>query len=349
MNFVRKQIEKLQPYIPGKQIQGEFVKLNANENPYPPSPRVSDALKNLDVKNLRLYPDAVANSLRETAAKIFGIEKKQTIIGNGSDDVLTMIIRTFLDAGDSIAVVDPTYTLYETLAEIQGAKTEIHPLKDDYSIPESFFETKCKVVFLPNPNAQTGTLFPLEQIERLCARKKNIIVIDEAYADFAGVSAIPLINKFNNLIVLRTVSKSYSLAGIRVGFGFGNTEIIDALMKVKDSYNVNAMSQILARTALLDQEYFNDNIKKIIETREWFADKLNEIGWIVTPSAANFILVEPRENSPQEIMEKLENCGFLIRHFNTPRLKNKLRISIGSKEQMLDLLEIIKKNIREKL
>jgi histidinol-phosphate aminotransferase len=291
--------------------------------------------------SLRLYPDAVSEKLRETAAEIFGINAEQTIIGNGSDDVLTMIIRTFLDAGDSIAVVDPTYTLYETLAEIQGAETESYPLNDDYSIPEVFFKTESKVVFLPNPNAQTGTLFPLEQVERLCCNDKRIVVIDEAYADFTNVSSIPLIKKYENLIVLRTVSKSYSLAGIRVGFGISNPDIISALMKVKDSYNVNSISQLIAKEALLDREHFNCNIGKIVYTRNWFTESLLDLGWKVIPSEANFILAEPINDSPESIMKKVESSGFLIRYFNTPRLKNKLRISIGTDEQMKALLKAI--------
>ena len=260
MKWVRPQINNLLPYVPGKQVSGSVVKLNANENPYPPSSRAFSVLQDIGSDSLRLYPDAISEKLREAAAKVFGVNTKQTIVGNGSDDVLTMIIRTFLDPGDSIAVVDPTYTLYETLAEIQGAKTEIHSLNEDYSIPESFFKTKSMVIFLPNPNAQTGTLFPLEQIERLCGNNNSVVVIDEAYADFAGVSAIPFIKKYENMIILRTVSKSYSLAGIRVGFGISSTNIISALMKVKDSYNVNSVSQLIAAEALLDREHFNCNI-----------------------------------------------------------------------------------------
>ena len=342
MKWVRPQITNLQPYIPGKQVTGNVLKLNANENPYLPSPRVFSALQDVDSDALRLYPDAIAGKLRKIVAEIFDVETEQTIIGNGSDDVLTMIVRTFLDSEDSIAVVDPTYTLYETLAAIQGVKTEVHPLNNDYTIPESFLKTKSKVVFLPNPNAQTGTLFPLELVERLCNRNNNIVVIDEAYADFAGVSSIPLLKKYENLIILRTVSKSYSLAGIRIGFGISNLSFISAMMKVKDSYNVNSISQLIAAEAMLDREHFNRNIGKIIETREWFSKSLSDFGWKVTPSAANFILVEPVNESPESVMKKLEAAGILIRYFNTPRLKDKLRISIGTDEQM----EILLKNIK---
>ncbi|RLD11318.1 MAG: histidinol-phosphate transaminase [Chlamydiae bacterium] len=341
MKWVRPQINNLHPYIPGKQVTGKVVKLNANENPYPPSLGAIAVLSEINTDNLRLYPDAIAVNLRKVAANIFDVDDDQIVIGNGSDDVLTMIIRTFLDVGDSISVVDPTYTLYETLAEIQGARTEIYPLNNDYSLPDSFFQTECKVIFLPNPNAQTGTLFPTEQIERLCGNNNSVVVIDEAYTDFSGVSSIPLIKKYDNLIVLRTVSKSYSLAGIRVGFGISNKNFISAMMKVKDSYNVNAVSQLIAAEAIIDRKQFNWNIGKIIETREWFSKSLSDLGWKVTPSAANFILVEPVKDSPEAVKEKLEAAGILIRHFNTPRLKNKLRISIGTDEQMKNLLKVI--------
>jgi len=342
MKWIRPKINNLQPYIPGKQVTGKVLKLNANENPYSPSPRVFSVLQEVGSDALRLYPDAIAGALRKIAAEVFDVDTEQTIIGNGSDDVLTMIVRTFLDSEDSIAVVDPTYTLYETLAAIQGLKTEIHSLNTDYTIPASFLKTKSKVVFLPNPNAQTGTLFPLELVERLCNRNNNIVVIDEAYADFAGVTSIPLLKKYDNLIVLRTVSKSYSLAGIRVGFGLSNPSFISAMMKVKDSYNVNSISQLIAAEAMLDREHFNRNIGKIIETREWFSKSLSDFGWKVTPSAANFILVEPVKDSPESVMKRLEAAGILIRYFNTPRLNDKLRISIGTDEQMETLLKIIK-------
>ena len=274
MKWVRQQIEKLQPYVPGKQTAGITVKLNANENPYPPSKHVTDALKDIHPDSFRLYPDAVASKLRQTISEVFHVNRDNVVVGNGSDDVLTMIIRTFLNEGDTIAVVDPTYTLYETLAGIQGAAMEVHCLNSDYSLPDSFFHTECKVVFLPNPNAQTGTLFEQKRIEVLCERGENIIVIDEAYVDFAGVSVIPLIKKYENLIVLRTLSKSYSLAGLRVGFGISAPDNINSLIKVKDSYNVNALSQIAAVQALLDQEHLKLNVAKIINTRKWFSEEL---------------------------------------------------------------------------
>jgi len=339
MSFFRKNIVELEPYIPGKQPKENIVKLNANENPYPPSPKVVSAIDNFSKDCLRLYSDAVSEKVRKTAADSFQVNIDEVIVGNGSDDILTIIVRSFLEPDGKIAVVYPSYTLYETLAGIHGVETEKFSLEEDYSLPESFFCANAKVKFLPNPNAQTGTLFPEENIVRLCSDSSGIVVIDEAYAAFAGVTFIPLIKEFKNLIVLRTLSKSHSLAGMRIGFGFAAAEIISGLMKVKDSYNVNSLSQAAATAALHDDSYVQDNIEKIITTRKWFSSKLIERGWSVVPSEANFVLAKPPNGAAKNICADLEKSGYLVRHFSTPRLNDKLRISIGTKEQMLGFLE----------
>ena len=343
MSKIRKTVMAMEGYIPGRQPKGSFVKLNANENPYPPSPKALEAMGAVGADSFRLYPSSTAVELRKTAALVFGVPFDCIVAGNGSDDIFTMIIRSILDEGDMLAVVDPTYTLYETLAEIQGAKTEKHPLKENYSLPESFFESEAKLKILPNPNAQTGTLFPKEDIIRLVESAKGIVVIDEAYARFAGSNAIELLSRFPNLVVTRTMSKSHSLAGLRVGFGLAAPEIIEAFMKVKDSYNLNAASQAAAREALLDGKYTSEVIKKIVSERDAFARGLAELGWDVTPSSGNFLLAKPGLGDALEITAYLENNGYLVRHFDTPRLKDKIRFSIGKKEQMDELLELLKK------
>jgi len=339
MSFFRKNISELEPYVPGKQPKENIVKLNANENPYPPSPKVVSAIDNFSKDNLRLYSDAVSEEVRKAAANSFRVNTDEIIVGNGSDDILTIIVRSFLETDGKIAVVDPSYTLYETLAEIHGVETEKFSLEEDYSLPESYFGTKAKVKFLPNPNAQTGTLFPQENIVRLCAESRGVVVIDEAYAAFANVTSIPLIKEFKNLVVLRTLSKSHSLAGMRIGFGIAEAEIVSGLMKVKDSYNVNSLSQVAATAALQDESYVQKNIEKIIETRNWFASALTDRGWEVVPSEANFVLAKPSIGEAKDIFAELEKSGYLVRHFSTPRLNDKLRFSIGTKEQMLGLLE----------
>ncbi len=339
MNLLRKNIDALEPYIPGKQPKENIVKLNANENPYPPSPKVVDAINNFSKNCLRYYSDAVSEEVRKTAADLFLVNLDEVIVGNGSDDVLTMIIRSFLESDDKIAVVYPSYTLYEILAGIHGVETEKYSLEEDYSLPDSFFKAKAKIKFLPNPNAQTGTLFSKENIDRLCTESSGVVVIDEAYAAFAGITFIPLIKKYKNLIVLRTLSKSHSLAGMRIGFGFATTEIIAGLMKVKDSYNVNSLSQTAAIAAFKDDTYFQNNIEKINTTREWFASELVKRNWKVIPSKANFVLAKPQKGTAEDVYASLEKSGYLVRHFSTPRLNDKLRISIGTKDQMLGLLE----------
>ena len=342
MSRIRKTVEAMQGYVPGRQPEGSFVKLNANENPYPPSMKALEALGNVGANSFRLYPSSTAVNLRKTAAEIFGVPFDCIVAGNGSDDIFTMIIRSILDEGDTLAVVDPTYTLYETLAEIQGARTERHPLKEDYALPESFFSSDAKLKILPNPNAQTGTLFPEADIIRLCESAQGVVVIDEAYALFAGTSSLPLLKRFKNLVVTRTMSKSHSLAGMRVGFGMSSPDIIDAFMKVKDSYNLNAASQLIAAAALKDEEYTAGIVKALNETRDFFARELASLGWQVAPSAGNFLLARPEKGNAAEIVARLEKAGYLVRHFDTPRLKDKIRFSIGTPEQMEKLIELLK-------
>ncbi|MCX7847728.1 MAG: histidinol-phosphate transaminase [bacterium] len=331
---VRPAIAALTPYVPGEQPDGTFVKLNANENPYPPSPRVLEAVARATGDQVRLYPDALSRALRAVAARAFGVGQDWVIAGNGSDDVLTMIVRTFLDPGDTIAVVDPTYTLYETLAAMQGAHARRYPLTEQWELPEAFFGAPAQVTFLPNPNAQTGTLFSAAAIRRLCAAAQGVLVLDEAYAPFAGVTYLPLVREFPHLIVLRTLSKSHALAGLRVGFGVAQPDVIALLMKVKDSYNLNAISQVAGIAALEDTRYVEERIAAIVRTREAFARALAERGWELVPSAANFVLAAPPGGQAREVVVALEQRGYLVRHFATPRLERYVRFSIGTDEQM---------------
>jgi len=341
MTRFREQIVRLKAYEPGRQPPGRLVKLNANENPYPPAPGVLEALAALGPDDVRLYPDAAARLLRARAAKVFGVTPAQVVAGNGSDDILTMIVRSFLDPGDRIAVVDPTYTLYETLAAIQGATTTVHPLGPAWTLPASFFGAAVKVTFLPNPNAQTGTLFSRRELERLCASTRGMVVIDEAYAPFAGVTAVPLLREHGNLIVMRTLSKSHSLAGLRVGFGIGRAEIIAGMMKVKDSYNVSVAGQAAGLAALDAATYTSTTVAALVKTRTWFCRELDARGWRVVPSSANFLLAEPPAPGAAALMVLLERDGYLVRYFTTPRLHSMLRISMGTDAQMRSLLACI--------
>jgi histidinol-phosphate aminotransferase len=339
--YIRAEIMQLDAYVPGRQPRTRMVKLNANENPYPPSPRVLAALSACGADTARLYPDATAQPVREAAAQVFDVAPDEVIVGNGSDDVLTMIVRTFLGPGDRIAVTDPTYTLYQTIAAMQGAVTDSYPLDDAYQLTPAFFAAQARVTFLASPNAQTGTLFDSDSIARLCAQRDGVVVVDEAYAPFAGTSCLPLLRQHANLIVLRTLSKSHSMAGLRVGFGLARRATIAALMKVKDSYNVNAASQAAAIAALQDGAHTQAVVAKIVATRAWFAAALQARGWQVTPSAANFVLAVPPRGAASDIMAALEARGYLVRHFATPRLQAALRFSIGTDEQMRGLLQAL--------
>lgn len=339
--YVRADIARLEAYVPGRQPRTRMVKLNANENPYPPSPRVLAALTTLTADAARLYPDATAQPVREIAAQVFAVAPDEVVVGNGSDDVLTMIVRTFLGPGDHIVVTDPTYTLYQTIAAMQGAVIDSYPLDDAYQLTPAFFAAQARVTFLASPNAQTGTLFDSESIARLCAQRDGVVVVDEAYAPFAGASCLALLQRHANLIVLRTLSKSHSMAGLRVGFGLARRETIAALMKVKDSYNVNAASQAAAIAALQDSAYTQAVVAKIVATRAWFAAALRERGWRVTPSAANFVLAVPPRGTARALMAALESRGYLVRHFATPRLQAALRFSIGTDEQMRGLVQAL--------
>ena len=341
MKWIRDIIAGLDAYVPGKQVDTPVVKLNANENPYPPSPAVLAVIARCGTELCRLYPDALATRLRQIAADQYGVDPAQVIAGNGSDDILTMIMRAFLDPGDRIAVVDPTYTLYQTLAAMQAADTEVYPLDESFGLPEAFFDARAKLTLLPNPNAQTGTLFSREQIMRLCETRGGLVVIDEAYAPFAGATVIDLLPHFENLIVTRTLSKSHSLAGLRVGFGLAAPEIISALMKVKDSYNVNAVSQAAGIAALRDEAYTRRTVQAIRSTLADFTAALRQRDWQVLDSSANFVLCKPPGGSAAEIVKLLETRGCLVRYFDTPRLAPYIRISIGTDQQMQELLHCI--------
>lgn len=342
MKWLRADIARLRPYVPGEQPAEQVVKLNANENPYPPSPRVMQTLSGC-TDDVRLYPDAVSRRLCATAARVWQVAPENVIAGNGSDDVLTMIMRTFLDPGDAIAVVSPSYTLYDVLASIQGARTYTYLLTTEFSLPDALFTTQAKCVFLPNPNAQTGTLFSEKDIRRLCEEIEGIVVIDEAYADFAGVTALPLLRDYPHLIITRTLSKSYSCAGLRCGFGIASPDIIAALLKVKDSYNVNAITQRAGCAALEDDAHMRANVAALCATRAWVADALTQAGWHVVPSAANFLLARPPATAPtaKDIYTYLAREGYLVRHFDIEELRDYLRFSLGTDEQMHALISLV--------
>ncbi len=341
--YFRKAVEALEAYMPGIQPEGDgWLKLNTNENPFPPSPRVLEAVRKAADERLALYPNATAESVRVAAAATFGVTPEMVLVGNGADEVLTIITRALLDKGDRVLVGDPTYTLVEVLVAIQEARLTRVPLRRDFSLPERFFGRPARLVYLPNPNAPTGVLHSLDEVDRLCETSNGVVVLDEAYADFARENGLALVHKCSNLIVLRTLSKSYSLAGMRVGFAIAQPGLISGLMKVKDSYNMNALSQVAAVAALDDRAYSQQCVRRVVEQREFLARALGALGFTVVPSEANFVFAKPPKRPAKAFWEELVSRKVLVRYFDRPRVSDYLRITVGSEKQNHELLEAMK-------
>jgi len=330
----------MEGYAPGEQpTDGGFIKLNTNENPYPPSPAVRRAILAEAGAGLRLYPDPAATRLREQAAATYGFHPDQVIAGNGSDDLLAMIARAFVGEGDALCCPVPTYTLYDTLVRIQGGRMIRIPYPDDYALPKGLFRSRAPVVVVANPNSPSGTCVPVRELERLADAVRGLLVIDEAYADFARENALFLARERRNVIVLRTLSKSYSLAGLRVGLGFAHPRIVAGLNKVKDSYNLGRIAIAAGAAALADTAWMERNAARIRRTRAALAAALPGRGFYPFPSEANFILARRAGGrSARPIYEELKRRRILVRHFDTPRLADCLRITVGTDAEIAALL-----------
>lgn len=342
--FFRTSIENLDAYVPGLQPKGKgFIKLNTNENPYPPSPRVIDILQQTASDILRLYPSPTAGLLREKIAQTFGFKKEWVFVGNGSDEILNLIVRACLGKGDKLWVTDPTYILYEVLANMQEARVIKCPLGEDFQWPKRFDLQGAKLVMISNPNTPTGTFFAKTQISEVCKKTKGLVVIDEAYADFAQTNCLDFVKKFKNVMITRTLSKSFSLAGLRVGFAVARPEVIQVLMKLKDSYNVNRLSQEAGLAAIEDLNAMKEAVKRVVRDREFLTQRLCGLGFQVIPSQANFIFVKHQHLPALKIYQGLYQRRILVRHLNLPRLKSYLRISIGTHQQMIQLVKELEK------
>lgn len=339
MSIFRNNVEKMQGYTPGEQppAVSDYIKLNTNENPYPPSPRVREAL-NEEMDRLRLYPDPLATRLRERVAELCKVEVEQVLAGNGSDDLLTMVIRTFAERGDLVVSPTPTYTLYETLCEIQGVKYYPIPFRDDFSFNEALIPGKTKIVFIASPNSPSGTVLPEENLGRVASRVPGVLVIDEAYVDFAKRNCQGLLQQHKNVVILRTLSKSFSLAGLRVGYALAAREIIANMRKVKDSYNVGRLGIAGGIAALSDIPWMRENAKRIIASRNRLTWGLKELGFSVYPSESNFVLGKIDTYPADQIYRQLKSRKILVRYYDTPRLKNCLRISVGTDQEIKRLL-----------
>ena len=339
MNYLRPNIATMKGYVPGFQPDdiASWIKLNTNENPYPPSPKVVEAILaevGSDGASLRTYPSASSQRLREAAAELYGFDPSWIIMANGSDEVLNNLIRASAGQGEEVGYVHPSYSYYSTLAEIQGAKVATYGLTDSCAIEAFPHSYNGKIFFLTTPNSPLGFAFSPAYIEELAQKCGGLLVIDEAYADFADWNALELVKKYDNVVVTRTLSKSYALAGMRLGLAIARPEIIAALDKIRDHYNLDRLAQAACVAALQDQTYFRESCRKIIETRQWFTRELTGIGYDVIPSQANFVFASPPDKNGARVYDGLYERKILVRLLSDPLLAHGLRISIGTREEM---------------
>ncbi len=334
---MRDSILKMAGYVPGEQPRdGEYLKLNTNENSYPPSPKVFEAIqKALTSERLRKYPEPFGDTFREAAGKILGVTPEQILIGNGSDDILTIITRAVVPQGGMLASLAPSYILYKSLAEIQGANFQAIPFTDDWKIPNPW-TLKADLVCIPNPNSPSGTFFEPSDAVRVASESGGYVILDEAYADFAPSNGLHLAS--GKLIVTRTLSKSYALAGIRFGFGVADAGLVREFLKVKDSYNCDVLSLSAATAAILDQEYLAEVKAKILRTRDRLFSALVGMGFATIPSHANFIWCQSPQIANKTIYEKLKERKILVRYMNYPNFGDGLRITVGTDAEIEKLI-----------
>lgn len=341
MNYARTLLKDVEGYVPGEQPRmPDIIKLNTNENPYPPSPRALEAVRQLGADALRRYPDPVSLAFREALAARYGYpDAGWTLVGNGMDELLALAVRTFVDPGDTILTPYPTYVLYDTLGKLHGAKVAMVDLDDEFQLTEEFFSTPARLCFVPRPNSPTGVCAPRAAMERLCRDFEGLVVIDEAYADFADDTCLDFPRRFENALVMRTFSKSFSLAGMRIGTVVAQPGIIAEFLKTKDSYNMDAVSQAAGLAALEDYDYMLANAALIRATRTRMIDGLRALGFKVPASQSNFVLAQ-WNGSPAapELYRALRDRAILVRYFPVRRIDNALRITVGTEAQTDALL-----------
>lgn len=342
-------VRKVVPYTPGEQPQNpNVIKLNTNECPYPPAPGVAKALQSFQADALRLYPDPAASDLTKALAAYYGVKQSEVFVGVGSDDVLAMIFMTFFNSSRPILFPDITYSFYDVWADMLRIPYETIPLDDNFCIRPQDYKRENGGVIFPNPNAPTGELLPLAAVESIIqANPDVIVVVDEAYIDFGGESALPLIHKYDNLIVVQTFSKSRSLAGSRIGYAIANATLIRYLNDVKYSFNSYTMDRItieVGTKAIADRAYFAETTQKIIATREWTKKELKKLGFVFGDSKSNFIFATHPDIDVVKLFEDMKQADIYVRHFNKPeRIRPYLRISIGTDEQMQEMIAFLKK------
>ena len=349
--FFSDKYQALTPYTPGEQPRDQrYIKLNTNESPFPPSPK-AQARAEEELKKLQLYSDPTCAALTAQAAKVLGVGEENIIFSNGSDEVLNFAFMAFCDKKCPAVFPDITYGFYKVFAGLNGVPYREIPLQEDFTIEVADYFFAKGTIFIANPNAPTGLCLSLRQIEGLLrTNPDNVVVIDEAYIDFGGESAIPLTKKYDNLLVVQTFSKSRSMAGARLGFAVGSPELIRDLNTIKYSvnpYNVNRMTMAAGLGALEDDDYFRANCRTIMENRAWTTEELNKLGFETLPSMTNFVFTKNPAVSGEELYLKLKARGILVRHFNKPRLTDYIRVTIGSREEMAAFVGAIKEILED--
>jgi histidinol-phosphate aminotransferase len=341
LSFVRPNVRAMHGYTPGEQpsVGERVVKLNTNENPFAPSPKVMQAIREIEPEHLRRYPNPTADAFREAAAKLWGVSHEMILAGNGSDDILTIATRTFIPPGGTLAYPHPTYSLYKVLAGIEDAKTATVPWEKDWSLPiDALVATKADAIYIANPNAPTGTFVSPAEISRLVEKFDGLVLIDEAYADFAEDNCIALASKYDNVVISRTLSKAYSLAGLRFGYAIAKASVVEQMMKVKDSYNCDAISIVAATAAVQDQDHAQMTWTHVKQERDRLTRELTESGFVVLPSHANFVFAKVPGGDGLGMYKALKAMGILVRHFDQPGLKDHLRITVGTSQENNALL-----------
>ncbi len=346
MRPFEKNIRKVEPYVPGEQPQQKVIKLNTNENSYPPAPGVKAALEGMDVDRMRLYPDPTAKVLVDELAEFYKVKPDQVFVGVGSDDVLSMCFLTFFNGDKPIFFPDITYSFYKVWAELYRIPYECQKLDDDFKIvKEDYYKENGGVIF-PNPNAPTAIYQDLQDVEDIIAHNQDVIVIvDEAYVDFAGASALELIDKYDNLIVVQTFSKARSMAGMRIGYAISNPTLIKYLNDAKYSFNSYTMNQtalVAGAQAVKDKAYFEETLEKIVETREWSKEEFRKLGFVFPDSQANFIFVSHPKYDAKELFEALKEKGIYVRFWGSERIEQYLRVTIGTREEMESLFAFLR-------
>lgn len=345
-----KNLRNIEPYVPGEQSKDkDIVKINANENPYPPSPKAIEALKSFDTNKLRFYPSANSTKLKEAIAKYYKVDVSNVFVGNGSDDVLAVAFQSFFNSEMPIVYPDLTYSFYPVWCSLFGIKYKNYPVGDDFRINPEDYKEKNGGVVIPNPNAPTSLGEGLDFVEKILNyNQDSVVIIDEAYVDFGGTSSISLIDKYENLLVTGTFSKSRSLAGLRIGFAIGSKALIDVMEAVKNSYNsytVDSLSIEMGAASIEDDEYFKSTCKKVIKTRARVTLELEKLGFDVLDSQTNFIFVTHNKHNMKSLFEYLKTQKVFIRYFSLPRIENYVRITIGTNEEMDIFLEKTKEFI----